>query len=42
MTSETGKQVILLHILPNVARREGNEAMNFGQLIECKMRNTFP
>ena len=28
MTSQTGKQIITVHILPNISRSKGNEAMN--------------
>ena len=41
MSSQTGKQTIAIHILPNSSRRKGNQAMEFGQIIECDMRNNF-
>ena len=41
MTSQLGQQTIIIHIFPNIARRQGNQAMKFGQLIECNMRNIF-
>ena len=41
MTSEPGKQTIAIHVLPNISRIEGNQTMEFGQLIECNMRNIF-
>ena len=41
MTSQPRKQTIAKHILPNVSRRKSNQAMKFGQLIECNMRNIF-
>ena len=41
MTSQTGKQTIAIHILPNISRSKGNQTMKFGQLIEYNMRNTF-
>ena len=41
MTSQAGKQTIATHILPNIWRSKGNEAMKFGQLIECNMRSNF-
>ena len=41
MTSEPGKQTIAIHILPNILRREANQAMKFGQLTEYNMRNIF-
>ena len=41
MTSQPGKQIIAIHILPNISRRKGNQAMKFaGKLIEYK-RNIF-
>ena len=41
MTSQPGKQIIAIHILPNISRRKGNEAMKFGKLLEYNMRNIF-
>ena len=41
MTSQTGKQTIAIHILPNTSRNEGNQVMKFGQLTDCNMRNNF-
>ena len=41
MTSQTGKQTIAIHILPNISRSKGNQAMKFGQLIEYNMGNIF-
>ena len=41
MTSQSGKQTIAIHILPNMSRSKGNQTMKFGQLIEYKMRNIF-
>ena len=41
MTSQTGKQTIVIHILSNISRRKGNQTMNFGQLIEPKVWNNF-
>ena len=41
MTSQTGKQTIAVHTLPNISRIKGNQTMTFGQLIEYGMRNTF-
>ena len=32
MTSQPGKQAILIHILPEISRSEGNQTMKFGQL----------
>ena len=41
MTSQPGQQTIVIHILPNISRSEGNQTMKFDQLIEYKMRNIF-
>ena len=41
MTSQTGKQIITIHILPNISRSKANQATKFGQLIEYNMRNVF-
>ena len=32
---------IVIHILPNISTSKGNQAMKYGQLIECNMRNIF-
>ena len=37
MTSQPGQQTIVIHILPNISRSEGNQAMKFGQLIQYKI-----
>ena len=41
MTSQSGYQTIVIHILPNISRSKSNQTMKFGQLIECNMRNIF-
>ena len=41
MTSQTGHQIITIHILPNIYRSNENQAMKFGQLIEYHVRNIF-
>ena len=41
MTSHTGKQVIIIHILPNISRRKGNHAVKFSHLIAYKAINIF-
>ena len=33
MTSQTGQQIISMHVLSNISRSKGNESMKFGQLI---------
>ena len=40
VTLQTG-QVITIHILPDISRSKGNQAMKFGQLIEYNVRNIF-
>ena len=35
MTSQTGKQIITIHILSNMLRSKDNQTMNFFQLIKC-------
>ena len=32
MMSQTGPQIVTLHILPNIATIKSNQAMKFGQL----------
>ena len=41
MTSQPGPQTIRIHILHNISRHKGNQAVKFGQLIEYKMRTIF-
>ena len=41
MTSQPGKQIITIHILPDISRNQGNQTKKFGQLIEYNMRNIF-
>ena len=40
MTSKHGEQRIVIHILPNISRSEGNKT-KFGQVIEYNPRNIF-
>ena len=40
-TSENGKQIITIHILPSISRSKENQIMKFGQLMEYIMRNIF-
>ena len=42
MTSQTGQQILTIHILSNISRIKGSQALKFGQLIEYNMRNIFP
>ena len=41
VTSQPGYETITMHILPNVSRNKGNQAIEFGELIEYDMRNIF-
>ena len=41
MTSQPGQQTIAIHILTNISRSKGNQAIIFGQLTERNMRNIF-
>ena len=34
-------KTIVTHLLPNMSRIKGNQAMKFGQLIQYKMRSIF-
>ena len=41
MMSQPGLQTIAIHILPNISRSKGNQAMKFGQVIKYTKRNIF-
>ena len=41
MTSEPGKQINSIHILPNISRSKGNQTMKFGERIDYNMRTFF-
>ena len=41
MTPHTGKQLIIIHILPNISRSKDNQAIKFSHLIAYKVRNIF-
>ena len=41
MTSQPGKQTIVIHISINISRIKGNQTIKFGQLIDYNMRNNF-
>ena len=41
MTSQPGYQTIAVHILTNIPRGKGNQAMKFGLLVENNMKNIF-
>ena len=37
----TGQQTITLHVLPNISRSKGNQAIKLGQLIQYSVKNVF-
>ena len=37
----TWKEIIAIHILPNISRNEAIQKLKFGQLIEHNIRNIF-
>ena len=39
MASEHGKQIIAIHVMPNISRSKVNQTMKFGQLVEQNMGN---
>ena len=41
MTSQPGKEIILIHILPKISRSKDNQTRKFGRLIEHNMRNIY-
>ena len=41
MMSQTGRQIITMHILANISRSKSSQKMKFVQLIENNMRNIF-
>ena len=41
MTSQPGKQTIVIHVLANILRNKDNHAMKFCQLREYNMKNIF-
>ena len=41
MTSQTGKQSIKIHILPNISTSKGNQTIKFGQLIGHNMKKLW-
>ena len=38
MKSQPGQKTITIHILPNISRSKGNQAIKLGQLIENNKR----
>ena len=41
MTSQSEKQTITIHILPNISKSKDNQTMKFVQLIEYSTKNIF-
>ena len=41
LTLQTGQQIITIHILPNISRSKGNQAVKFGRLIKYNVKDTF-
>ena len=41
ITLQTVERIITIHILPNISKSKGNQAMEFVQLIEYNVRNIF-
>ena len=39
MTSQSVKDTIVIHILPNISRSKGNQTMKYDQLLEYNIRN---
>ena len=41
MTSQTGQEIITIHILPSISRSKGNQVMKFGRLKERNLTSIF-
>ena len=41
MMSQPDQQTVTIHILPNISRGKGNQAIKFGQVIEENKKNMF-
>ena len=41
MTSQAGIQTIIINILPNISKSNGNQTMKFGYFIEYNVKNVF-
>ena len=39
--SQPDQQTVTIHILPNISRGKGNQAIKFGQVIEENKKNMF-
>ena len=41
VTSRTGKQTIVINILPDISKNKSNQTKKFGRLTEYSVRNLF-
>ena len=41
MMSQLGKQTIVIHVLPNILSNKDNQAIQFSQVREYKMKSIF-
>ena len=41
MALHTGKQIVAIHVLPNISRSKGDHTTKFGQFIKYSIRNIF-
>ena len=41
MMSQPGVETIVMQILPDISQSKGNQAVEFGQLIDYNKRNIF-
>ena len=41
MTPQTGQKTSAIHVLPNISRNKGNQALKFDRLIKYSVRNIF-
>ena len=41
MKSQSGEQIMAIHILPNISRSKGSQAMKYVRLIDYNIRNIF-
>ena len=39
--SQTGEQIIVIHILLNISRSKDNQVIKFGELTKYNVRNKF-
>ena len=41
MTSQSDQQIVIIHILPNILKSKGNQAIKFSQFIKFGVRNIY-